>query len=119
MRLRCSDTQISYIGMVTLGFDFSKKSINAIEEVFLSHYGSCVAICNVVWNKLISSGQLIPCQRAEHLFWALLFMKVYNPQRVTCSMVKTTRPTFNKHVHHLIQLMSNFDTVSDCLCSLA
>jgi hypothetical protein len=112
MRLKCSDEQIAYIGMATLGYDPSKYSSIAVEEIFISHYGSCATMCNIVWNKILLSGECLSCQKADHLFWTLLYMKVYSTQRVMCTMVKTTRPTFNKHVHHIMKIIAKFDMVS-------
>jgi hypothetical protein len=115
MRLKICETQLAYIGMSTIGLDYSKFSIAAVDQIFISHYGSCVTMCTMIWDKVILSGECLPSQKPDHLFWALLYMKVYSTQRVMCTMVKTTRPTFNKHVHHIIYIMSKFPMVSESL----
>ena len=112
MRLKCSDNQIAYIGMATLGYDPSKISNSAVDDLFKSHYGSCPTMCNIVWNQIISTRKLLPCQKADHLFWTLLFLRTYNTQRVLCTMVKCTRPTFNKHVTHIMRIISELSIVS-------
>ena len=108
----CKLSSFSDEGMKTLGFLHSKYCINAIEEIFISHFGVCVMVCYEVWYKLRMSGKLFSRQRPKHLFWSLIHMKVYCTQRVLCTMLKTTRKTFNKHVHHIIKIIAEFEQVS-------
>ena len=105
-------SSFSNIGMETLGYMHPKYGINAIEEIFVSHYGVCVMVCYEVWYKLLMSGKLLSRQTPKHLFWSLLYMKVYCTQRVLCTIVKTSRKTFNKHVHHVIKIISEIEQVS-------
>lgn len=104
-------TNISFIGMATLGYVHSNFVISAIEDIFISHYGICVLVCFEIWYKLKKSGKLFSRQTPKHLFWALMHMKIYCTQRVLCTVLKTTRPTFNKHVHHIIDIISGFAMV--------
>jgi hypothetical protein len=105
-------SNITVTGMATLGFFHSNFVVSTIEEIFISHYGACVLVCFEIWRKLKSSGKLLSGQNAKHLFWTLLYMKTYSTQRILCYMINTTRKTFNKHVHHIIKLISEFTMVS-------
>ena len=108
----CGLSNIACVGMTTLGYIHSNYSINAIEDIFISHYGICVSVCYEIWYKLTCTGKLLSCQTQKHLFWALAHMKVYCTIRVMCTLVKTSLKTFLKHVHHIIELISGFDMVS-------
>lgn len=108
----CGLSNIANVGMTTLGYIHSNYGINAIEDIFLSHYGICVTVCFEIWYKLSVSGKLLSCQTLKHLFWTLAHMKTYCTIRVMCTLVKTTLKTFLKHVHHITELISEFNMVS-------
>ena len=48
----CGIFNIANVGMTTLGYIHSNYCINAIEEIFISHYGICVTVCFEIWYKL-------------------------------------------------------------------
>ena len=64
----CRLSSFSNVGMETLGYMHSKYSINAIEEIFISHYGICVMVCYELWYKVLTSGKLLSRQTPKQLF---------------------------------------------------
>lgn len=112
-----SYNNFSFIGMITLGYHDPNMPDAFIEQIFISHYGSCVRTCYEVWYQLVNSGKLLSDQNEKHLFWTLLYLKVYCTQRVICTFIKTSRTTFNKHVHHVVKVIAGFTNVSNGIIS--
>lgn len=113
-RIECVATpdQLALIGMITIGLDYNKYNESSVNKTFQSHYGVSVLLSWHLWSKLLESGELLSSNRAKHLFWTLLYVKVYSTQRVLCTMVKSCRETYRLHVHHILTIMASWQVVS-------
>lgn len=65
-------------------------------EVFCSYFGILPKVCRFIW-LLLHRNELIPEHGLPiHLLWALMFMKLYLPEKVLASIAGCTVKTYKK-----------------------
>jgi hypothetical protein len=65
--------------------------------------GCTCAICAKIWFMMEADANIKHGGKPIHLLWTLCFLKVYGSEFVTCSLVKTSRPTLEKWVWIMIE----------------
>jgi hypothetical protein len=62
------------------------------DRTFIAFYGTTPEIIYECWEKIEGKFE----GRPKHLFWTLIFCKLYLPEDVLCVMLDTTKPTLQK-----------------------
>jgi len=63
------------------------------ERVFISFYGATPDVLFDSWELIHDKIEGI---KLKHLLWACMFMKLYLPEDVMCTLLSTSKPTFRK-----------------------
>jgi len=66
-------------------------------------FGVSWFICEQTWNLIDEHGFYQLTQKAEHLLWTLLFLKIYSNEKTHCSITGTTPKTFRKWVWQVLE----------------
>jgi hypothetical protein len=62
------------------------------DRTFTAFYGTTPEIGYECWEKIEGKFE----GRPKHLFWTLMFCKLYLPEDVLCIMLNTSKPTLRK-----------------------
>jgi hypothetical protein len=71
---------------------------------FVAFYGRTPEEVSELWS--ICSPEMVPKPKVIHLFWCLMYMKLYLPMDVMCTLLDTAIATFNKWVWLWIEAIS-------------
>ena len=75
-----------------------------------SFFGCSPEISMVIWALLKKHSLLPPAPQCRHLLWALLLLKTYAHDRVSCALVgRCDLKTWRKHSWNYIEHISNLE----------
>ena len=73
------------------------------ERDFRAMFGVSWFICADTWNLIEDHGLYQLTRKAEHLLWALIFLKVYSNEKAHCTITGTMPKTLQKWVWQVLE----------------
>jgi hypothetical protein len=80
----------------------SSASDYKINTLFLSLFGVSPLVAGIIWEHLITNGNLENGCKPDHLLWTLFFLKCYAYENVLSQMFKADRKTIRKWIWILV-----------------
>ena len=93
----------------------NRKKENARRQ-FVAAFGINPRVAAAIWNRLDGKDLLPKNMMVKHLLWALLFLKMYQPEKVLCCWCGADEKTYRTWIWDVIDILGELDLVRrDCL----
>jgi hypothetical protein len=96
------------LGHKITGHKLKNSKIIGLRQ-FKSFFGVTPKICEILWNLI--KAKLPVGSEKKYLLWALLFLKQYNPEDISKTLLKADQKTIRKWTWIFVNLIADIEIV--------
>ena len=72
-------------------------------DAWMSYFGATPGVAAELWNRMVGHGILVPDSRPRYLLWALLFLRVYNTEKMNRFTSRVSEKTFREWSRYFVE----------------